>query len=705
MNRHRTPSVLQKLGINSVKKSRHEDNNNGSKAQQKWLHAAKEIRDNFVVYHAKYLGSVVVEKPKGVEVVKDAVRKINIARQVRVSEVGNKCSKLQKVEIHISIEALKVIDPKTRIMICNRPLHRVSYCADDHADKRLFMFIAKDQETKTHHCFAFFCEKEAADLTLTLGQAFQMAYRRYVEKEKKEMKENKELMTIDKEIEKIKKEKEKELKKEPALTNGNSTPERGNTSLNENLAVLSPPPTPNYQSISNPYPTSPDIFSPSVSRNISFDAALNTSATKNEDVFDPFGNIPTTQTVNGSNQAIEDGGISLFPVDSFNQSNSFDVFNYSTSPKDEDFQTKYDPFADTPDWNSVASEEVAQTTQHSNINPFSEISASEQGVGFNPFGTPSTDQTPNGMNGSGQFDDFSTDDSNNDLFSRYLSNVVASRESSNQIKSADNIFVENNGVSGDLSAVVKNDVLLNEPKSNSFINNSGFTAFGSNNEQFEVNFDSNSSNQFNQFETSFDQLTLNEPNDAVLSEFQETNDSFGFDGNNSLNTSAQQEVTPSKDTSSYTKTIRPRPSSGIGLKSFGLRAPPTKRDIKAASTLPSPSLKTTATLVTHTPPPQPQDKKFEEKIISSSHILPNVDRRSSTDHLSMKSLPRTATTRTVQPLRDSISLASKSLDDLAGGDSNKHFNPFSASHDELATRQPGGIFDNNHANLETSLSS
>lgn len=34
-----------------------------------------------------------------------------------MSEVGNKCSKLQKVEIHISIEALKVIDAKTRVSL------------------------------------------------------------------------------------------------------------------------------------------------------------------------------------------------------------------------------------------------------------------------------------------------------------------------------------------------------------------------------------------------------------------------------------------------------------------------------------------------------------------------------------------------------------------------------------------------------------
>ena len=44
-------------------------------------------------------------------------------------------------------------------MICGRPLHRVSYCADDHSEKKIFAFIAKDQETKKHNCFVFICEK------------------------------------------------------------------------------------------------------------------------------------------------------------------------------------------------------------------------------------------------------------------------------------------------------------------------------------------------------------------------------------------------------------------------------------------------------------------------------------------------------------------------------------------------------------------
>ncbi len=39
------------------------------------------------------------------------------------------------------------------------PLHRISYCADDKSDKRMFTFIAKQSDSNVHHCFVFDSEK------------------------------------------------------------------------------------------------------------------------------------------------------------------------------------------------------------------------------------------------------------------------------------------------------------------------------------------------------------------------------------------------------------------------------------------------------------------------------------------------------------------------------------------------------------------
>ena len=57
------------------------------------------------------------------------------------------------------------------------PLHRISYCADDKAERRFFAFIAKNSEEEGHTCFVFVSDKLAEEITLTIGQAFDLAYR------------------------------------------------------------------------------------------------------------------------------------------------------------------------------------------------------------------------------------------------------------------------------------------------------------------------------------------------------------------------------------------------------------------------------------------------------------------------------------------------------------------------------------------------
>lgn len=68
------------------------------------------------------------------------------------------------------------------------PLHRISYCADDKGAKKYFSFIAKggstvngmnghDANLEKHECFVFISTKLASEITLTIGQAFDLAYR------------------------------------------------------------------------------------------------------------------------------------------------------------------------------------------------------------------------------------------------------------------------------------------------------------------------------------------------------------------------------------------------------------------------------------------------------------------------------------------------------------------------------------------------
>lgn len=57
---------------------------------------------------------------------------------------------------------------------------RISYCADDKAEKRFFSFIAKEEDSEKHTCFVFVSDKLAEEITLTIGQAFDLAYKRFL---------------------------------------------------------------------------------------------------------------------------------------------------------------------------------------------------------------------------------------------------------------------------------------------------------------------------------------------------------------------------------------------------------------------------------------------------------------------------------------------------------------------------------------------
>uniref|UniRef100_A0A8C0S601 PTB domain-containing engulfment adapter protein 1 n=1 Tax=Canis lupus familiaris TaxID=9615 RepID=A0A8C0S601_CANLF len=141
-----------------------------------------------------FLGSTEVEQPKGTEVVRDAVRKLKFARHIKKSEG----QKIPKVELQISIYGVKILEPKTKEVQHNCQLHRISFCADDKTDKRIFTFICKDSESNKHLCYVFDSEKCAEEITLTIGQAFDLAYRKFLESGGKDVETRKQIAGLQK---------------------------------------------------------------------------------------------------------------------------------------------------------------------------------------------------------------------------------------------------------------------------------------------------------------------------------------------------------------------------------------------------------------------------------------------------------------------------------------------------------------------------
>ncbi|XP_053453821.1 PTB domain-containing engulfment adapter protein 1 isoform X5 [Nycticebus coucang] len=166
------------------------------KKDKTWMHTPEALSKHFIPYNAKFLGSTEVEQPKGTEVVRDAVRKLKFARHIKKSEG----QKIPKVELQISIYGVKILEPKTKEVQHNCQLHRISFCADDKTDKRIFTFICKDPESNKHLCYVFDSEKCAEEITLTIGQAFDLAYRKFLESGGKDVETRKQIAGLQKRI-------------------------------------------------------------------------------------------------------------------------------------------------------------------------------------------------------------------------------------------------------------------------------------------------------------------------------------------------------------------------------------------------------------------------------------------------------------------------------------------------------------------------
>uniref|UniRef100_A0A2M3YZC8 Putative cell death protein 6 n=1 Tax=Anopheles braziliensis TaxID=58242 RepID=A0A2M3YZC8_9DIPT len=200
-----------------------------TKNGRNWLHAPDVLVNGHVAYLVKYLGSTPVEQPKGIEVVKEAIRRLQFTQQMKKAEGGGNV-KTKKVEITVSVDGVAIQEPRSQVIMHQFPLHKISYCADEKGVKKFFSFIAKTGTSSTpstvsslssggddssinnsngstngsgedrHECFVFISNKLASDITLTIGQAFELAYRRYVSDSGKSLESTK-LLTQKKQLE------------------------------------------------------------------------------------------------------------------------------------------------------------------------------------------------------------------------------------------------------------------------------------------------------------------------------------------------------------------------------------------------------------------------------------------------------------------------------------------------------------------------
>ncbi|XP_064137562.1 low density lipoprotein receptor adapter protein 1 isoform X3 [Loxodonta africana] len=138
-----------------------------------------------MLFSLKYLGMTMVEQPKGEELSAAAVKRI-----VATAKASGK--KLQKVTLKVSPRGIILTDSITNQLIENVSIYRISYCTADKMHDKVFAYIAQSQHSETLECHAFLCTKRkmAQAVTLTVAQAFKVAFEFWqVSKEEKEKRE------------------------------------------------------------------------------------------------------------------------------------------------------------------------------------------------------------------------------------------------------------------------------------------------------------------------------------------------------------------------------------------------------------------------------------------------------------------------------------------------------------------------------------
>lgn len=85
----------------------------------------------------QFLGATPVDQAKGIETVKDAIRRLQFSQQIKKAE-GNANKKTNKVELTISVDGVAVQEPRAQKVLHQFPLHDISYCADEKGVKKFF---------------------------------------------------------------------------------------------------------------------------------------------------------------------------------------------------------------------------------------------------------------------------------------------------------------------------------------------------------------------------------------------------------------------------------------------------------------------------------------------------------------------------------------------------------------------------------------
>ncbi|XP_077994290.1 ankyrin repeat and SAM domain-containing protein 1A-like isoform X2 [Glandiceps talaboti] len=139
-----------------------------------WKHDPDKLIKSFCNYEAAYLGSQLIKELKGTESTREACAKLRKSTK--------NMQKMPIILLSMNYKGVKFIDAVTKMVITDHSIKNISCAAQDPADLKTFAYITRDSKVNKHYChvFSVATSELAAEVILTLGQAFEVAYQMLV---------------------------------------------------------------------------------------------------------------------------------------------------------------------------------------------------------------------------------------------------------------------------------------------------------------------------------------------------------------------------------------------------------------------------------------------------------------------------------------------------------------------------------------------
>ncbi|KAL4656174.1 hypothetical protein GN956_G6376 [Arapaima gigas] len=156
-----------------------------SSRPHQWQTDEEAVRTGKCSFAVKYLGHVEVEESRGMHICEDAVKRLKMDRKSFRGIFTKAGKKAVKAVLWVSADGLRVVDDKTKDLILDQTIEKVSFCAPDRNFERAFSYICRDGTTRRWICHCFMAVKDSGErLSHAVGCAFAACLERKQKREK-----------------------------------------------------------------------------------------------------------------------------------------------------------------------------------------------------------------------------------------------------------------------------------------------------------------------------------------------------------------------------------------------------------------------------------------------------------------------------------------------------------------------------------------